>query len=87
MQSQASSRLRISGFTSYNGAFRLTFGQSIQYIYYSVPRLKRLKIFLSLLDQVITLTVKNNLVTILGSKPESFETIEAPKKAKYSLAK
>ena len=76
-------------YLSYNGAARLTFGQSIIFInsgplficfmiIYDIN--KDLNIFFPFPDQATPLTLENNLGTILGSKPEKIKNIESRKK-------
>ena len=69
-------------YSSHNGAFISTFGQSIKYLIYLLFLVnydfdKYLNIFLSFPDQAKPLTLKNKLRIMLGLNPEQFENIEA----------
>ena len=69
-------------YPGYNVIFRLTFGQSIQYLLFLVLFIcftinydigKEFNVVLSFPDQATPLTLKNNLKIILGSNPEKFK--------------
>ena len=72
-------------YLSYNGAFRLMFDKSIQYLFFLVLFMisydinKDFNISLSFPDQATPLTFKNNLRIILSSKIEKFKNIETRK--------